>query len=79
MNPDAASVARCENRISLRVEAACELPAVRRATLMVRDWLAQMGMPEADLGAWELALVEAANNAVKYTSPEGRRLPVWCI
>ena len=43
---------------------------------MVRDWLAERGMPEADLGAWELALVEAANNAVKYTSPEGRRLPV---
>ena len=36
----------------------------------MRDWLAEKGMSEADLGAWELALVEAANNAVKYTGPE---------
>ena len=58
------------------MEAACEFPAVRAATLAVRDWLAEKGLPAADLDAWELALVEAANNAVKYAGAAARELPV---
>ena len=76
MNPDPASAAQCDHRTSLRIETACDFSAVRAATQQVRDWLAEKGIPEADLGAWELALVEAANNAVKYAAPEARHLPV---
>ena len=76
MNQPIASIIRREFRISLRLEAACEFSAVRAATLAVRDWLAEKGLPEADLGAWELALVEAANNAVKYADASARQRPV---
>jgi len=76
MNTFAAGAARREFRTSLRLEVACEFSAVRAATLAVRDWLAEKGLPEADLGGWELALVEAANNAVKYADAKARQLPV---
>jgi serine phosphatase RsbU (regulator of sigma subunit)/anti-sigma regulatory factor (Ser/Thr protein kinase) len=65
-----------EHLASLRVEAACELSAVRAAVSRVCGWLGELGLPGADLGAWELALIEAANNAVKYARPETRRLPL---
>jgi serine phosphatase RsbU (regulator of sigma subunit)/anti-sigma regulatory factor (Ser/Thr protein kinase) len=68
--------ARAEHRTSLRVETAGEFSAVRAAVSQVRDWLGENGLPEAELGAWELALVEAANNAVKYAAPERRNSPV---
>ena len=58
------------------METACEFSAVRAAVAQVCAWLGELGLPEADLGAWELALVEAANNAVKYTFPERRQRPV---
>lgn len=76
MNTDAVSATRREHRTSLRIEAACEFASVRAATLAVRDWLGEKGLLEADLGAWELALVEAANNAVKYAGGDARKLPV---
>ncbi len=76
MNSEAASSARREFRTSLRLKVACEFSAVRSATLVVRDWLAGNGLPEADLGGWELALVEAVNNAVKYADDRARLLPV---
>lgn len=72
----AANVTRCDHRTSLRVEVACEFSTVRAAIAQVRDWLAEKGLPEAELGAWDLALVEAANNAVKYASADARKLPV---
>ena len=71
-----AVAARGEPRTSLRIEVACELSAVRAGVAQVRGWLAEKGLPEAELGAWELALVEAANNAVKYAEPKARQLPV---
>ena len=67
---------RSEHRISFRVEAACEFSAVRAAVAAVRDWLAEKNFPEAELGAWELALIEAGNNAVKYAGAEAKKLPV---
>ena len=67
---------RAEHRTSLRVETACEFSAVRAGVAQVCGWLGELGLPEAELGAWELALVEAANNAVKYARPEARQLPV---
>ena len=54
----------------------CELSAVRAAILAARDWLAEKGLPEMDLGGWELALAEAANNAVKYADARNRHQPV---
>src|ERR1039458_138226 len=67
---------RAEHRMSLRVETACEFSAVRAAVARVCAWLGELGLPEAELGAWELALVEAGNNAVKYATPATRTLPV---
>ena len=60
----------------MRLEAACEFSAVRAAIAQVQRWLAEKKLPEADLGAWELALMEGANNAVKYAPPAARGLPV---
>ena len=68
--------ARSEHRISLRVESACEFTAVRAAVAQVGGWLAEKNFSEAELGAWELALVEAANNAVKYADATARTRPV---
>lgn len=76
MNTPPDSFMRREFRTSLRLESACEFPAVRAATLTVREWLAEKNLPEADLGGWELALVEAVNNAVKYADAKARQLPV---
>lgn len=71
-----ASSTRSEHRISLRVESACEFTAVRAAVAQVGGWLAEKNFSEAELSAWELALVEAANNAVKYADASARTLPV---
>ena len=72
----AAQLATADHRITLRLEIPCEFTAVRNATQHVAAWLAERGLKEAELGAWELALVEAANNAVKYASPAARKFPV---
>lgn len=71
-----ATIARPDHRTSLRIEVVCEFSAVRAAIAQVRGWLEEKGVPEAELGAWDLALVEAANNAVKYANAEARKLPV---
>ena len=75
MNAPATSTLRREFRDSIRIEVACDFNAVRNATLAARQWLVEKNLPEADLGAWELVLVEAANNAVKYAGPDTRHLP----
>jgi serine phosphatase RsbU (regulator of sigma subunit)/anti-sigma regulatory factor (Ser/Thr protein kinase) len=67
---------RSEHRMSLRLEAACEFIGVRAAVAQVCGWLAEKNFPEAELGAWELALIEAANNAVKYAGDAAKELPV---
>jgi serine phosphatase RsbU (regulator of sigma subunit)/anti-sigma regulatory factor (Ser/Thr protein kinase) len=74
-NP-AASESRAEHRTALRVETPCEFSAVRSGVAQVGAWLADLGLPEADLGAWELTLIEAGNNAVKYALPEARQSPI---
>jgi serine phosphatase RsbU (regulator of sigma subunit)/anti-sigma regulatory factor (Ser/Thr protein kinase) len=73
---DSAGITQADHRCALRIETVCDLSAVRGATLKIRGWLAETGLDEEELGAWELALVEAVNNAVKYCSPEGRQHPV---
>lgn len=55
---------------------ACRLEEIRAAAAAARAWLADHGLPETDLAAWELMLAEAGNNAVLHADPEGARLPV---
>jgi serine phosphatase RsbU (regulator of sigma subunit)/anti-sigma regulatory factor (Ser/Thr protein kinase) len=69
----AANEASAEHRTCLRVATACEFSAVRAGVARINIWLAELGLPEADLGAWELALIEAGNNAVKYSPPAARQ------
>jgi serine phosphatase RsbU (regulator of sigma subunit)/anti-sigma regulatory factor (Ser/Thr protein kinase) len=76
LNPAAAIVLRRDHRIALRLEVVCGFAAVRAATHQVRGWLAEQGLTEPELAAWELALVEAANNAVKYASEPARKTPI---
>jgi serine phosphatase RsbU (regulator of sigma subunit)/anti-sigma regulatory factor (Ser/Thr protein kinase) len=61
---------------SLRLECECSFTAVREAAQLIRHWLASHGLSETDLGAWELALVEAGNNAVEHVLPERQSLPL---
>jgi len=49
---------------------------VRAGVRQICAWLGELALPEADLGAWELSLIEAGNNAVKYAPPDARRRPV---
>jgi serine phosphatase RsbU (regulator of sigma subunit)/anti-sigma regulatory factor (Ser/Thr protein kinase) len=70
------AIVRSGHRISLRLETACEFSAVRSAVAQIHAWLAEKSFPEADLGAWELALIEAGNNAVKYAGTDAKNLPV---
>ena len=75
LNPTT-NVSSAEYRSSLRLQAACEFSAVRAAVAQVRGWLGELGLTEADLGAWELALTEAGNNAVKSSTSEARAQPL---
>ena len=72
----AAKESSAEHRTSLRVEAACDFSAVRAAVARLIAWLGDLGLAEAELGAWELALIEAGNNAVKFAAPAARPQPV---
>lgn len=72
----AANASRVEHRTSLRVETTCEFSAIRSGVSQIGAWLGELGLSEADLGAWELALTEAGNNAVKYSVPEARNQPI---
>jgi anti-sigma regulatory factor (Ser/Thr protein kinase) len=72
----AAKEPRAEHRTSLRVETACDFSAMRVGVAQVGAWLGELGLAEAELGAWELALIEAGNNAVKYAAPDARHVPI---
>jgi len=58
------------------VETPSEFSAVRAGVAQISAWLGELGTPEADIGGWELALIEAGNNAVKYATPAARLQPV---
>ena len=49
---------------------------MRVGVVQVGVWLGELGLAEAELGAWELALIEAGNNAVKYAAPDARHVPI---
>lgn len=65
-----------ETRPSFRIEFPCTLFAARDAAVALRGFLASEGLSDAELDAWELAIVEAANNAVNYVREPCRGLPV---
>jgi serine phosphatase RsbU (regulator of sigma subunit)/anti-sigma regulatory factor (Ser/Thr protein kinase) len=71
-----ASPAQPARRLSLRLLLACDLIEVRPASLTLRGFLSEQGIPEEELLPCELALTEACNNAIQCASPAGRRLPV---
>ncbi|MCP5526676.1 MAG: SpoIIE family protein phosphatase [Verrucomicrobiales bacterium] len=59
-----------------RVDAECAYAPVRDATRSARAFMEAQGLSRAETAAWELALVEAANNAVQHATGPGRRQPV---
>lgn len=76
MNSRAGSSLRPAFRQVLRLTPACDFQAVRQAADVARAWLASQGLPETELVAWELVLVEAGNNAVEHACPEAREIPL---
>lgn len=63
-------------RLNLRLKAACDFAAVREAARFACAWLATQGASAEESTAWEMALVEAGNNAVEHASESARMLPV---
>jgi serine phosphatase RsbU (regulator of sigma subunit)/anti-sigma regulatory factor (Ser/Thr protein kinase) len=61
---------------ALRIAVPWGLAEVRPAVLAVRAFLAEHGLNEEELGACELALAEACNNAVQHTPPDRRSRPI---
>jgi serine phosphatase RsbU (regulator of sigma subunit)/anti-sigma regulatory factor (Ser/Thr protein kinase) len=62
--------------MAFRVAMPWGLAEVRPAVLALRAFLAEHGLNEEELGACELALAEACNNAVQHTPLARRDLPI---
>lgn len=60
----------------MTLEAECGLDAAREMARQAREHLSTAGLGSEELSGWELVMVEAANNAVRYCVPEFRHLPV---
>jgi serine phosphatase RsbU (regulator of sigma subunit)/anti-sigma regulatory factor (Ser/Thr protein kinase) len=58
--------------VSLRIRLGCDLAAVRPMTATIRAFLQEQHATPEEIQAAELAVVEAANNAIKYVSGESR-------
>lgn len=76
MNPQPPTPARSIPFQTFCVESDCSFPAVRESARIIRDWLASCQIDDSDSAAWELALVEAANNAVEHAVGPARDKPV---
>lgn len=63
-------------RQSLRLESACDFAAVRETVQFARAWLSSHRVTAAELEQWELALVEAGNNAVEHAPKSAAKLPL---
>ena len=61
---------------SLRLSLPCDLGAVRGAVQAVHNFLIEQGWGDEELMSFDLALVEACNNAVKYAGAAGRAQPI---
>jgi anti-sigma regulatory factor (Ser/Thr protein kinase) len=60
----------------MRVCLACSLAEVQTTARAVRGFLAEQGCDDHELMDYELALVEACNNAIKHVGTDGRKQPV---
>lgn len=63
-------------RQNLRLKTACDFAAVREAARFACTWLATQRISAEELAAWEIALVEAGNNAVEHSPQSAQMLPV---
>jgi serine phosphatase RsbU (regulator of sigma subunit)/anti-sigma regulatory factor (Ser/Thr protein kinase) len=72
MKPPPEQAEAGETQNSLRCEIPCDLESVRAAAIRIREFLSAEGLHEDELGAWELAIVEAGNNAAEHVLPEWR-------
>lgn len=61
---------------TFRADCACEYAAARNASVEVCKFLAGQGVPEEEVAALELALVEAVNNAVEHSTEAAKALPI---
>src|SRR5690349_9566254 len=62
--------------VILRLALECDLLAVRAAAQTVHGFLAEQGWTADELMSFDLALVEACNNAVRYVGEAGRQQPI---
>ena len=60
----------------LKISFPCDLNEVRTAVGAVHDFLAKEGWSPDDLMSFDLALVEACNNAIQHARDSQRALPV---
>jgi anti-sigma regulatory factor (Ser/Thr protein kinase)/GAF domain-containing protein len=56
-----------KNTDSMLIETPCRVEAVRGAARLLRSFLAEQGIVESELNAWELVAMEAGTNAVQNT------------
>ena len=61
---------------TLRISPGCDAAEVRDAVQQVHTFLKEQGWPEDDLMSFDLALVEAGNNAVRYADAAGQKQPI---
>ena len=61
---------------TLRLSPGCDAAEVREAVQQVHRFLKEQGFTEDDLMSFDLALVEAGNNAVRYADEAGQKQPI---
>ncbi|MBU6399063.1 MAG: SpoIIE family protein phosphatase [Verrucomicrobia bacterium] len=71
-----ASFPKTARAVTFELALECNLDAVRSAVVAVRQFLAEQGLPEDELTACEIALVEACNNAIQYAPVHRHGEPV---
>jgi serine phosphatase RsbU (regulator of sigma subunit)/anti-sigma regulatory factor (Ser/Thr protein kinase) len=54
----------------------CDLREVGGLCLKVREFFAEIGLETAEMDAWELAIAEGTNNAIKYCRPEAQHVDI---
>jgi len=68
----AVEIIPASKNVSLRIRLGCDLSAVRPMTALIRAFLEEQHATPEEIQSAELAIVEAANNAIKYVSGESR-------
>jgi serine phosphatase RsbU (regulator of sigma subunit)/anti-sigma regulatory factor (Ser/Thr protein kinase) len=68
----AVEIIPASKNVSLRIRLGCDLSAVRPMTSVIRAFLQEQHATPDEIQSAELAVVEAANNAIKYVSGDSR-------